>query len=154
MGFSKWSVALCVFLAGVVNVELAQASSAKVDMVALSADSLLRGDGVAEREPVLIAGRPAATGKASWYGPGFNGRRTANGEIYNQNALTAAHPSYPFGCKVRVTHLGNGRQVTLRVNDRGPFVGGRIIDLSYEGARQLGMVEQGVASVRVEPLSC
>ncbi len=92
------------------------------------------------------------SGIASWYGPGFHGRRSANGEIYNQNALTAAHKSLPFGTRVRVTNVGTGRSVVVRINDRGPYVGGRIIDLSAAAARIIGVMQTGVASVRVEVL--
>jgi rare lipoprotein A len=115
-----------------------------------------------------IAGRPAAPtppqqvslvtvlsrlrGWASWYGPGFHGNRSASGEVYNQNALTAAHRSLPFGTQVRVTNLNNGVSVVVRINDRGPFVRGRIIDLSAAAARVLGMMGSGVAPVSVEVL--
>ena len=89
------------------------------------------------------------SGRASWYGPGFHGRRTANGEIFNQNALTAAHPSLEFGTKVKVTNLNNGRSVVVRINDRGPYAGGRVIDLSAAAAQSLNMVRSGVARVKV-----
>jgi rare lipoprotein A len=102
--------------------------------------------------PLARADGYAETGLASWYGPGFHGRRTSSGEVYDMHAPTAAHKLLPLGTTVRVTHLGNGRQVTARINDRGPFVEGRIIDLSYALARELGLVEQGVARVRVEAL--
>jgi rare lipoprotein A len=92
-------------------------------------------------------------GIASWYGPGFDGRSTSSGEIYDRYGLTAAHPSLPLGTRVRVTNLGNGRSVDLRINDRGPFVKGRVIDLSYTAARELGVVGPGTAEVRVEPIS-
>lgn len=92
----------------------------------------------------------ASTGIASWYGPGFHGRQTASGARFDQNALTAAHRSLPFGTKVRVTNLSNGRSVVVTINDRGPFVGGRIIDLSKKAASKIGMVRQGTAKVRVE----
>ncbi|MBE9018072.1 septal ring lytic transglycosylase RlpA family protein [Chroococcidiopsis sp. CCALA 051] len=96
--------------------------------------------------------RAVLNGVASWYGPGFHGNRTANGETYNQNALTAAHKSLPFGTRVRVTHAGTGRSIVVRINDRGPYIGGRIIDLSAAAARVLGMAGSGVAPVRVEIL--
>lgn len=98
--------------------------------------------------------RPFATqeGIASWYGPGFHGRPTANGEIYDQHALTAAHPSLPLGSWVLVTNLDNGRTVTVRVNDRGPFVEDRIIDLSYAAARRLDMVRPGIGRVHLTVL--
>jgi rare lipoprotein A len=91
-------------------------------------------------------------GTASWYGPGFHGRRTANGERYNQHGLTAAHRYLPFGTRVRVTNLRNNRSVVVRINDRGPFVGGRIIDLSAGAAKQIGVYHSGVAPVKVEIL--
>jgi len=92
------------------------------------------------------------TGVASWYGPGFHGKRTANGEIYDQYELTAAHPSLPLGTRAMVTNLTNGRAVEVRINDRGPFVDGRVIDLSYAAARSVGMIGPGTAPVRVEVL--
>jgi rare lipoprotein A len=92
------------------------------------------------------------TGIASWYGPGFHGRRTANGEIYDQYDMTAAHPSLPLGTRVMVTNLDNGRAVEVRINDRGPFVGGRAIDLSYAAAHAVHMVGPGLAPVRIEVL--
>lgn len=85
---------------------------------------------------------------ASWYGPGFHGRATASGERFDQNALTAAHKTLPFGTRLRVSL--NGRSVVVRVNDRGPFIAGRTLDLSYGAARQIGLVAAGVARVQVE----
>ncbi len=93
------------------------------------------------------------TGIASWYGPGFHGKRTANGEIYDQNALTAAHRTLPMPSLVQVTNLENGRSLRLRVNDRGPFAQGRIIDLSRRGSQLLGFHQQGTARVRVQILA-
>lgn len=93
------------------------------------------------------------SGWASWYGPGFHGNRSASGEIYNQNALTAAHRSLPFGTKVRVTNTRTGRSVVVRINDRGPYIRGRVIDLSAAAARILGVMQTGVAPVRVEVLN-
>lgn len=91
-------------------------------------------------------------GEASWYGPGFHGRLTANGERYNQYGLTAAHPSLGFGTRVRVTNQYNGRSVVVRINDRGPYAGGRIIDLSAGAADLIGLKSSGVAPVSVEIL--
>lgn len=105
-----------------------------------------------QTESVQIAHSPGS-GKASWYGPGFHGRLTANGERYNQNALTAAHRSLPFGTRVRVTNLNNGRSVVVRINDRGPFIRGRIIDLSAAAAHNLGMVHHGVVPVNIQVLN-
>lgn len=89
-------------------------------------------------------------GIASWYGPDFHGRKTSSGERYNMYGISAAHRTLPLGTVARVTHVGSGRQVTVRINDRGPFVDGRIVDLSYGAARKLGMVEEGIAPVVVE----
>ena len=89
-------------------------------------------------------------GLASWYGPHFQRKRTADGERFNMNSLTAAHQTLPFNSYVRVTNLANGRAVVVRINDRGPYVSGRIIDLSAKAARELGIQEDGVARVRIE----
>lgn len=94
--------------------------------------------------------RSLFTGMASWYGPGFHGARTANGERFDQYAMTAAHKTLPFGTMVRVTNLNNGRSVLVRINDRGPFTPGRTIDLSRGAAEVIGLVSSGVGSVRVE----
>lgn len=89
-------------------------------------------------------------GLASWYGPGFHGRKTANGEIFNKWAMTAAHPTLPMLSKVKVTNLDNGKEVFLIINDRGPFHGNRIIDVSKAAAIKLGFINKGTAKVRVE----
>jgi rare lipoprotein A len=98
----------------------------------------------------LNAGAWAQTGRASWYALTS---KTASGERCNPNALTAAHRSLPFGTKVKVENLANGRSVIVRINDRGPFVGGRIIDLTKAAASELGFVHKGVAKVRLTVLS-
>lgn len=95
----------------------------------------------------------AQEGIASWYGERFQGRPTASGEPYDMRAMTAAHPTLSFGTRIRVTHLENGRSVTVRINDRGPFIEGRIVDLSRRAAEELGIIREGVAPVRVEVLS-
>jgi peptidoglycan lytic transglycosylase len=92
------------------------------------------------------------TGIASWYGPGFHGNRTANGDLYDQNALTAAHPTLQMPAKVQVTNLENGRSIAVIVNDRGPYLRGRIIDLSRRAAQLLGFADRGTARVRVRAL--
>lgn len=111
--------------------------------------------------PYTIAGRtyvPArdddydATGISSWYGPNFHGRPTANGEIFDQNLLTAAHTTLPIPSMIEVTNLENGRSAVLRLNDRGPFAGDRILDVSRAAAIELGFLEQGLAQVRVRYL--
>lgn len=88
-------------------------------------------------------------GTASWYGPKFHRRRTANGERFDMYGLTAAHKTLPFGTRVWVTNLRNGRSLVLRINDRGPFVGNRVIDVSYGAAKRLGFLKSGLARVRV-----
>jgi rare lipoprotein A len=104
------------------------------------------------------AGQPAPdasmqTGLASWYGDAHHGRRTASGDVYDQEALTAAHRSLPFGTIVRVTNAKNGRSVDVRVNDRGPMVAGRIVDLSRAAARKLDALRDGVVPVRLLVIS-
>ena len=96
--------------------------------------------------------RWAQEGIASYYAGKFHGRRTANGETFDMHAMTAAHKTLPFNTRVRVTNLDNGRSVVVRINDRGPFVKGRIIDLSYGAAREAGLVGPGTARVLVEVL--
>ena len=109
----------------------------------------------AQQTPQLVV-RPSSfvqTGIASWYGPGFHGKRTANGEIYDQYALTAAHRSLPLGTFVLVTNLDTGKAVEVRINDRGPFINGRIIDLSFTAAKSIGVYTTGIAPARVEVLA-
>lgn len=89
-------------------------------------------------------------GDASWYGPGFNGKKTASGEIFNMNKLTAAHKKLPFGTIVRVTNLNNNKTVIVRINDRGPFTKGRVIDLSKQAALDIDMINDGVVPVKIE----
>lgn len=103
----------------------------------------------ARKGPAAPATLPQ-TGEASWYGARHHGRRTASGAVFDRAALTAAHPSLPFGTRVKVIHLANGRSVEVVINDRGPFAGNRIIDLSQAAARALGMIESGTATVRLE----
>jgi rare lipoprotein A len=98
------------------------------------------------------AGRVSQTGIASWYGPGFHGKATASGAIYDQNDLTAAHQTLPLGTRVMVTNLETGSSAEVTINDRGPFAKGRIIDLSYGAGKALGMIGPGTIPVRVEVL--
>ncbi len=106
-----------------------------------------------QRAPVAPAPDHGVVGVASWYGPGFHGKLTANGERYDMDAMTAAHRSLPFDTRVEVTNLSNGRSAVFRINDRGPFVNGRIIDLSRRGAERLGFRHAGVARVRVQTVA-
>ncbi|TCB49979.1 septal ring lytic transglycosylase RlpA family protein [Acinetobacter terrestris] len=90
------------------------------------------------------------TGAASWYGRQFHGRKTASGETFDMNAMTAAHRSLPLNCYIRVTNKTNGKSVVVKVNDRGPFHGNRVLDLSYGAAKQLGITNAGTAKVNIE----
>jgi len=110
-------------------------------------------------KPYIVAGRTyvpeedvnyRAEGMASWYGDDFHGRQTANGEVFDMGSLTAAHPTLPMPSYARVTNLSNGKSLIVRVNDRGPYVPGRIVDVSYSAAQSLGMIGKGVANVRLD----
>lgn len=115
-------------------------------------------DGVRDAATPDVAERRATEpttvlrGEASWYGPNFAGRATANGETYDPGDLTAAHKTLPFGTEVRVTNRSNGRSVVVRINDRGPYAGGRVLDVSAAAAERLGMKGSGVAPVTIEVL--
>jgi rare lipoprotein A len=113
----------------------------------------MRGGHAPVSRPEKSFQAPTQTGIASWYGPGFHGKPTSSGEIYDQNDLTAAHRTLPLGTRVAVTNLDNGKSVEVRINDRGPFVEGRIIDLSYAAARAVELVGPGTAPVRLEVLN-
>lgn len=111
------------------------------------------GPGVAEITSAIGRGIVAVQeGVVSWYGAQFHNRKTASGERFDKSALTMAHPSLPFGTVARVTNTSNGRSVVVRVNDRGPFVGKRIADLSQAAATEIGMLRRGLAKVRIEVL--
>ena len=143
------------------SVDLALNSA--IEAEALPAESL-PSDSLPAAEPVAapVKAEPpkppapavvsVSTGEASWYGPGFFGNRTASGEVLRPGTLTAAHRSLPFGTRVRVTNLWNGRSAVVRINDRGPFHGARVIDLAHGAANQLGLVASGVAKVKLEVL--
>jgi len=116
----------------------------------LGAGCAARGAGVPPPDADTVRSTFLEEGVAAYYAPSFHGRRTASGEIYDEKDLTAAHRTLPFGTKVRVTHLANGREVVVTINDRGPFTKGRVIDLSREAARRLHLLEDGIARVRIE----
>lgn len=103
-----------------------------------------------EKDKIVLE---TTSGIASYYGEKFNGRQTASGEIYNMNELTAAHLNYPFGTIVRVTNKKNNQSVILKINDRMPDYNGRVIDVSYQAAKELGMLSDGLAEVSIEVLS-
>ena len=104
------------------------------------------------QENVKTANKPVhkELGNASWYGPGFQGQETANGETFDQKEMTAAHPSLPMGTKAKVTNLENGKKVDVRINDRGPFTDNRVIDLSSAAAKKLDMKDDGTTEVKIE----
>jgi rare lipoprotein A len=118
-------------------------------LIALSAKSEGRSPASAGPTRGLAAEKPE-TGVASWYGEESQGNPTANGETYDSNGLTAAHPTLPFGTTVRVTNLNNSKNILLRINDRGPYIGRRLIDVSRAAAKLLGFVHAGTTPVRVE----
>jgi rare lipoprotein A (peptidoglycan hydrolase) len=123
-------------------------------MTGIAGCSTYRAPAPAVPPPAAIApARGTIIGVASWYGPGFNGHRTSSGEIYNQEDLTAASTLYPLGSRVMVTNLSNDRAVEVRINDHGPYVKGRKIDLSKKAARMVGMIGPGTAPVRIDLLS-
>jgi rare lipoprotein A len=115
----------------------------------LSAAAIL-SPSIASAEPSKKSEKVIQSGRASWYGPGFHGRRTASGETFNTNAMTAAHRTLPFGTRVRVVNKRTGKSVIVRINDRGPYAHGRVIDLSRASAQAIGI--SGVGSVDVAQL--
>lgn len=122
-----------------------------------ASDAAAKGPSLANAKPLTDDGSGISdfqqTGRASWYGRGFHGRRTANGERYNMHALTAAHRTLPLGSYVRVTNPANSRSVVVRINDRGPYARGRVIDLSMAAATALEMRHAGTARVKIEGLT-
>lgn len=115
-------------------------------------------DAVSVEEETITADRSLVeyldmgTMRASWYGPGFHGQKTANGERYDQMSFTAAHKSLKFGTLLKITNLRNSKSVVVRINDRGPYIAGRDLDLSKAAALELGMVRRGVAKIKVEEI--
>ena len=130
----------------------AKASKAKVvhTTVKVSKSSVSGQVKKVSYSPVGAKAKFASAGVASYYGPGFHGRRTANGERFDMHAMTAAHRTLPFGTLVKVTNLSNGKSTVVRVTDRGPYVGNRVIDLSVAAAKQIGSTHSGVAQVSLE----
>ncbi len=129
--------------------ELARRSAAASAVLLLATGCGAGRPATLDFPPPRLTQRGTEVGVASWYGPGFAGRQTASGEPYDPRRLTAAHPTLPLGTRVRVTDLETGRSVIVRINDRGPFVAGRVIDLSRAAAERLGMVERGTARVEI-----
>lgn len=127
----------------------------RVELLPILFASIIFAGACAERKapsssPAAIERHGEETGRASWYGKAHHGKLTASGERFDMNALTAAHRTLPFGTIVRVTDLKSGKSVNVKINDRGPFRSDRIIDLSYEAAKRLGMVARGTARVEIK----
>lgn len=122
--------------------------AAKLGSLALAISVLIQSS---SEKPIQMVTTPVhkEIGEASWYGPGFHGKETASGEIFDTNEMTAAHPSLPLGTKVEVTNLEKNKTVEVKINDRGPYAKGRDIDLSRAAAKKLGMVKKGTAKVKI-----
>lgn len=142
MAYPKWTVVASAILISTALTACSSSRSSTIIQHGVDNRAVSRSDNAGFHE----------VGIASWYGARYHGRRTANGERFDMNALTAAHRTLPFGTRVRVTNLGNGRSVVVRINDRGPFVRGRIIDLSRHAAERLGFTRQGVTRVEVRAI--
>ena len=140
--FFKLSLSAVLILIGITASQINSYNTA-------SATPLLSKERVPAKNNRLMA---ATEGTASFYSDDFHGRKTANGETFNMDKLTAAHPSLPFGTWVKVTNLRNGKDVVVRINDRGPFTKGRIIDLSISAAKELGIIQSGTVQVKLEAI--
>ncbi len=141
-----------IFLMSFVIAQTCAASQKQKEAIA---SPLVSMPAKAKRQPPKLrkAHRASQIGEASWYGPKFRGKLTSSGEVFDQHKLTAAHPTLPEGSTIKVTNLDNGRSVNLRVNNRGPFLRGRILDVSKRAAQVLGMLKDGTAMVQVKVLS-
>ena len=129
------------------------APHAAASPAALTAKKAARQSAAKKADKTEKTAKFSQTGKASWYGPGFHGKKTANGERFDMNTLTAAHRTLPISSRVRVTNLANGKSVVVRINDRGPYHGNRVMDLSKAAAQELGFIRTGTAQVKIEPLA-
>ena len=163
MVFKRLSILICVLLlSACAQTELASHVAKKTEIFGADVQTVSTSKGTFKTgRTYRIKGRSytpketydfTETGMASWYGPNFHGKKTANGEIYDQYALTAAHKTLQMPSIIKVTNLENGRTAVLRVNDRGPFSKGRVLDVSKRGAEKLGFKHQGTARVRIELL--
>ncbi len=153
MKFSKKIIVMLAFISIVgFTLETSQSGNELVEPVVTENES-----DVAVRPPAadlsLIEYEDLGVMKASWYGPGFHGRKTANGERYDQMAYTVAHKSMKFGTLLKITNPKNGRSLVVRVNDRGPYIEGRELDLSKAAAHELGLIKKGVARLKVEKIN-
>lgn len=150
MRAARHNIVRCVFIAAFLFPDVSMIDSALVTLRSSLSDDIPQ---LYVSHSSHIKAQPQQKGKASYYARKFTGRKTANGEIFHHDSMTCAHRKYKFGTLLKVSNPANGNIVVVRVNDRGPFVRGRIIDLSWKAAKQLGIISQGVAMVRVEPLN-
>jgi rare lipoprotein A (peptidoglycan hydrolase) len=147
------SISLLKWLSGILRVTLIGALAISGCSSEYSGKKNTGGRGkLTQQEKGTAATKPVhkEVGEASWYGPGFQGQETANGETFDQKNMTAAHPSLPMGTKAKVTNLENGKKVEVRINDRGPYAENRVIDLSSAAAKKLDMKEDGTSQVKIE----
>lgn len=148
---------ITLMLVGTVAINKAQAADLKQNDVKTNAHKPIFAPAYKVRgqtySPMKSVAHFSQTGKASWYGPGFHGKKTSNGERFNMHDLTAAHRTLPLGTRIRVTNMNNGKSVIVRVNDRGPFHGNRVVDLSKGAANKLGFVQSGMTTVKLETLT-
>jgi rare lipoprotein A len=164
-GMRHWTgMAIVLLCCACIAKPIYRSGSQSASVPTATREKAVRSSNPAPRSPVTVprqTAHPVNTekidtskayqiGVASYYGEKFHGRKTANGETFNMYKLTAAHRVLPLGTRVRVTHLGNGRWVEVKVNDRGPFIEGRILDLSFAAALELEMVKAGTANIMIE----
>ena len=154
-GFSErrplFAICLCLLLSqGCAMLKGPSETAVPTETTTQPAPSPLAPAQPADKKSAPVEAKLPQTGEASWYGAKHQGKQTASGTTFDQARLTAAHPSLPFGSKIKVTNLSNGKSVEVEINDRGPFAENRIIDLSQAAAKALGMIESGTTTVRLE----
>ena len=154
-GFSErrplFAICLCLLLSqGCAMLKSPSETAVPTETTTQPAPSPLAPAQPADKKSAPVEAKLPQTGEASWYGAKHQGKQTASGTTFDQARLTAAHPSLPFGSKIKVTNLSNGKSVEVEINDRGPFAENRIIDLSQAAAKALGMIESGTTTVRLE----
>ena len=150
---AKITICICKWLSDISLVTLVGAALAISGCTSKDSGEDSGGQGkLTQQEKGSAATKPVhkEVGEASWYGPGFQGQETANGETFDQKDMTAAHPSLPMGTKAKVTNLENGKKIEVRINDRGPYADNRVIDLSSAAANKLDMKEDGTTQVKIE----
>jgi rare lipoprotein A len=144
-------ISIVGILALLVGFTIVKTEVSRVTEPVMNTNSVTAEESLVETSAISYIDKGLMT--ASWYGPKFHGRKTANGEIYDQMAFTAAHKQLRFGTLLKITNPRNDKEVIVRINDRGPYIGGRQLDLSKAAALQLGMMKRGVMKVRVEQVS-